>query len=337
MRRTTTFMTDVSPAPRVGARPLPARGVLVPLVTPLNPDGSVDLDSLTSLIDFTTGSGVDGVLVLGSSGEWLWLAAAERMKVAARATAYASSLTHVMLGVPHQGTADSADAAAKLGALDPGSLLVSAPAGDRPSPAELVRHYEQIAVRVDVPLIAYEVPSRVGTLLGPDLIRRLAEAGTIAGVKDSSGDIVGGRMISQATRHLPGFVSYTGCEQCIDASMLGGFSGAIPGLANVFPEFHVALMGRAAVGDWSGAAEIQNGIIGLMDLYFHPLPGASFSAQFFAVVKEALVQRGIIAHATTSRPLTQSDDGIRSHAAALLERGAELRERILPLRLTPQP
>ena len=330
-------MTEHSLAARVDVRPLPAHGVLVPLVTPLHPDGTADLESLTSLIDFTTGSGVDGVLVLGSSGEWLWLAAAERARVAERATSYASTRTHVMLGVPHHGTADTADAAARLGALGPGSLLVSAPAGDRSSPAELMRHYEQIASRVDVPLIAYEVPSRVGSLLGPDLICRLGEAGTIAGVKDSSGDIVGGRMISQATRHLPEFVSYTGCEQCIDAAMLGGFSGAIPGLANVFPQFHVALMARAAVGDWQGAAEIQNAIIELIDIYFHPLPGASFSAQFFAVVKEALVQRGIIAHATTSRPLTQSDDGIRAHAAALLERGAELSERLLSPRQTPQP
>ena len=329
-------MTAESPTTRAGVYPLPTPGVLVPLVTPLHPDGTADLDSLASLIDFTTSAGVDGVLVLGSSGEWLWLAGAERAKVAERAITYGTPRTHVMLGLPHHGTADSADAAARLGALNPGSLLVSAPAGDRPSPAELARHYEQIASRVDVPLIAYEVPSRVGSVLGADLIRRLGEAGTIAGVKDSSGDIVGGRMISQATRHLPGFVSYTGCEQCIDAAMLGGFSGAIPGLANVFPEFHVELMSRAAAGDWQGAAAIQNAIIGLLDLYSHALPDASFSAQFFAVVKEALVQRGIIAHATTSRPLTQSDEGIRAHAAALLERGVELRERLLAPRLTPQ-
>jgi 4-hydroxy-tetrahydrodipicolinate synthase len=142
-------------------------------------------------------------------------------------------------------------------------------------------------------------------------------------------------MISEATRHLAGFVRYTGCEQCIDGAMLGGYDGTIAGLANVFPEFHVELVRRAAAGDWAGAAEIQSAVVSLLDLYFHALPDASFSAQFFAVVKEALVQRGVIAHSTTSNPLTPVDDGIRRHAAQMLERGAELRERFLAPGLAP--
>lgn len=317
--------------------PLPASGVMVPLVTPLLPDGRVDLDSLSSLLEFAIDAGVDGALVLGSSGEWLWLSADERARVAAHAVEHYARRTHVMLGVPSHGTADAVNAARDLSALGPGSLLVSAPAGERPSPEELVRHFDAIASVVTAPVVAYEVPTRVGTVLGAGLVRRLGEDGIVAGVKDSSGDLVGGRMISEATRHLPGFVRYSGCEQCIDAAMLGGYDGTIAGLANVFPEFHVELVRRASAGDWAGASELQSAVVSLLDLYFHALPDASFSAQFFAVVKEALVQRGVIAHATTSHPLTPADDGIRRHAARLLEQGAELRERLLAPTALPAP
>lgn len=304
--------------------PLPQQGVLVPVVTPLQPDGTPDLDSLDRLLDFCISAGVHGLLVLGSSGEAVALSADERMAVGDRAVRHARGRAHVMLGVSAHGTKDATAEARRLDELWPDSLLVTSPAGFELSQAELSGHFRAVSAAVTSPMVAYEVPSRVGVSLDAELIRSLGADGVIKGVKDSSGDLVRGRAIAEATRDLVNFVRYTGCEQCIDGAMLAGYNGAIAGLANVFPEFHVELIRRAAGGDWVGASEIQGYLMQLFGLYYHPFGEASFSAQFFAVVKEALVQRGVIAWGTTSAPMTQADESVARHVAEFLRRGAEL-------------
>jgi 4-hydroxy-tetrahydrodipicolinate synthase len=320
-----------------GRTPLPNPGVLVPIVTPLLPSGVPDLESFDRLIDFGLAAGIDGFLVLGSSGEAVALSAEERYQVATRAKAHCSGRAHLMFGVVAHGTKDAGADAERLDGIGPDSLLLTAPGGFAMSQKEIAGHFRVIAARVDTPVVAYEVPSRVGVSLSAELMAELGTDGTVVGVKDSSGDLVRGRAISEATRHLPGFVRYTGCEQCIDGAMIGGYNGAIAGLANVFPEFHVELMRRLTSGDWVGASAVQGMIMRLLDLYFHPLEYASFSAQFFAVVKEALVQRGVIAHGTTSPPLIQSDESVRQHVRKILDLGTELAAKLHASRVAAVP
>lgn len=298
--------------------------VIVPLVTPLTPERELDLDSLGSLIDYVVDRGVDGVLVLGSSGECVALSAEQRLEVARFTTAHGRGRTKVMLGVAAWGAADAIGEARALAALDPDWLLVCAPGGMRLSPDELAQHFERIAA-VGAPVIAYDVPARVIVGLEPSMIASLAEHGVIAGLKDSTGDIVKARRYADATRHIPGFVRYTGCEEVVDGTLLVGYDGAVPGMAMVFPEWHVALAAAAEAGRWDEAARLQGEIVQLMDLYFHTLPGGSFLAQFFASVKEALRQKGVIAHATTSAEFVVAGDSLTQHVTRILELGEKLR------------
>lgn len=298
--------------------------VIVPLVTPLTPERELDLDSLGRLIDHVIDAGVDGVLALGSSGECVALSASQRLEVAEYVTDYARGRTRIMLGVPAWGAADAIGEAHALAALDPDWLLVCAPGGMRLSPDEHARHFERIA-DAGAPVIAYDVPARVIVGLDPALIRSLGERGIVAGLKDSTGDIVKARAYADALRGLDGFERLTGCEEVIDGTLLLGYNGAVPGLANVFPEWHVALAAAAGDGRWEDAARIQGEITQLLQLYFHALPGGSFLAQFFGSVKEALRQKGVIAHATTSAEFVPADDALARHTADILALGERLR------------
>ena len=308
--------------------PLPPRGVLVPIVTPLNQDRSPDFDGLTSLMGFVADAGVNGVLVLGSSGESVGLSSEQRHQVATHAVRCAGSALHVMVGMPSAGTADAAAEATVMAALGADSILASAPSGLQLSQSELVGHFATITAAVGAtPLVAYEVPSRVGVSLGAPLLRQLVDSHAIRGVKDSSGDLPKGRMLAEAMRDRDDVLLFTGAEQCIDAALLGGFHGAIPGLANVFPDFHVELARRAADGDWAGAAHVQAQIVALLELYFpsRALPDASFSAQFFAIVKEALVQIGVLGCGVSTAPLTPADRELREHVSGVLRRADSIR------------
>jgi 4-hydroxy-tetrahydrodipicolinate synthase len=305
------------------SRPLPARGVIVPLITPMDADGTEDLDSLASLIDFVKAHGVDGVLVLGSSGECVALSSAQRQRIVQFAVDCTRGRTHLMVGVPTLGSTDALDEARWIGDHGADSLLVAAPAGMRLSPSEMQRHF-QIVASAGLPVVAYDAPSRVGAALDLEMLASLAENHIIAGVKDSTGDIGKARKLAEATRKHEALLRYTGCEEVIDGSLLAGYHGAISGLANVFPQFHVALARQASVGNWAQASRIQAQIVALLGLYSRALPGGSFLAQFFASVKQALVQLGVIKHATTSPVFVQADDSLRTHVEAILTLAEEL-------------
>jgi len=295
------------------------------MVTPLLPTGEVDIESTRSFVTALAGDGVAGVLVLGSSGENAALSATRRRR-AVEAVLAAEQNVHVMVGVAALGTEDAVADTHEFAAMGADSILVSAPFGFQLSQDELGGHYAAIAAASNAPVVAYEVPSRVGVSLSTPLLSRLLSEGVIAGVKDSSGNVGAARLRCGAftAAGLTGVAHYTGSEECIDAFLLGGGTGCIPGLANVFAPLHVDLCRRAEAGDWAGATQVQNSIASLLDLYFNELPRASFSAQFFAIVKEALVQQGIIAHNTTAVPFIQADAGTRDHVTRMLERARAL-------------
>lgn len=143
---------------------------------------------------------------------------------------------------------ERANRAAELGA---DAVVVTAPFYTRTHDAEIDRHFRQVAAAVDVPLLAYDVPVCVHSKLDPELLLPLAADGVLAGVKDSSGDDGSFRRLVIGARELPGFSVLTGHELVVDAMMLGGADGSVPGLGNVDPHGYVRLHEAAVRGDWA--------------------------------------------------------------------------------------
>lgn len=299
--------------------PMPADGVIVPMVTPLRPGGTVDAESAASLCDYLIGAGVDGLLVLGSTGENSALSREERRRAVSAVVASAAGRVHVMAGVPSLGTPDAVADAIEYAALGADSLLLPAPSGFELSQDELGDHFRAVAAAAELPLSAYQVPSRVHVNLADDLLVTLAKEGVISGIKDSSGNLGAARARSQRLRAEGLRLGhFTGSEECIDGFLLGGGTGCVPGLANVVPHLHVALARHAAAGEWEAASAVQARLIPILAIYFRAVPGGSFSSQVFAGLKEALVQLGVIATNTTSAPLRQADSALGDHIRDVL-------------------
>lgn len=299
--------------------PIPSGGVIPPLVTPMLPDGTPDLDSFDRLVTHVVAGGASGILVLGSTGENGLLSSEERSAVAAHAIERWGTELHVMVGVPAMGLKDAYVDAVGYAALGAGSLLVPANYGFALSPAELAEYYREIAAAGGgTPIVLYNVPTRVGINLDPPLVIQLAHDGRIAAVKDSSGNLEAHRLIADGTASVDGFRRFTGSELSIDGALLAGFDGAVPGLANVFVERHVALLAHATAGDWKAASDMQAAIAACARIYEAPRATNSFSGVAIGALKEALVQLGIIAHATTSPAFGPPDSAFRDHVAAVL-------------------
>ncbi|OON82824.1 dihydrodipicolinate synthase family protein [Streptomyces tsukubensis] len=291
--------------------PTPLRGVVPPVCTPLTSDQEVDVPSLRALVEHLVAGGVHGLFALGSTSEVVYLT--DRMRELALKTVVeaAAGRVPVLAGVIDTTTyrvQEHIRAAADCGA---DALVATAPFYTRTHPLEIARHFRALRQTADLPLFAYDIPVSVHSKLPAALLRELAEDGTLAGVKDSSGDEGGLRRLlvelggheGRASGPLAGFSLLTGAELTVDAALLAGVDGVVPGLGNVDPAGYVRLYDAARAGDWGRAVEEQERLVdlfGMVDVGPEGEMGRSSSA--LGSFKAALNLLGVIECGATVQP-----------------------------------
>lgn len=293
-------------------------GVVPPLITPMTPDGELDLPSLDRLVDHLIGAGVDGLFVLGSSGQVAYLTDAQRDRVVARVVGRAAGRVPVVTGTVDLTAARIIEQARRAAALGVDGVVVTAPLYALNDPAEVRQHFRLIAAAVSVPVLAYDVPVRVGSKLTPDLLLDLAADGAISAVKDSSGDDVSFRqLVARNAEAGSPLQVLTGHEVVCDAMALLGADGAVPGLANVDPAGYVRLWRAAQAGDWTAAAAEQARLERLFRIVDVPT-GRSADSGGIGAFKAALELLGVIESGAMPAPLRGLDAAEQTAVADLL-------------------
>ena len=299
-------------------------GVVPPLVTPLTPEYDVDTASLARLIQYQLTGGVDGVFVLGTSGEGTFLTDEQRQVVLETAVAEVSGQVPVLAGVIDTSTSRvSAHVSAALKAGVDG-LVVTAPFYAATHPAEIERHFTRLAsLAGDTPLYAYDIPSRVGTKLPASLMISLGQQGVIAGVKDSSGQETSLRqlVLSRRDAGLDGFAIMTGSEVTVDSALAFGVDGVVPGLGNVDPAGYVRLFDASVAGDAAAARAEQDRLFRLfeiIDVADRSRMGASSAA--LGAFKAGLYLLGVIDCPVTAYPCIPLSDTEIAAVRPLLNR-----------------
>ncbi len=278
-------------------------GIIPPVLTPFHADGTLDLESLDSLVEHLIGGGVHGLFVLGSSGQVAYLTDAERDTVVARVIATTAGRVPVVVGTPDLTARRILDHARRAQAQGAAAVVVTAPLYALNNDAEIADHFRIIAGGLDIPVIAYDVPVRGPAKLGRDMLVQLGREGVIAGVKDSSGNDVAFRRLVDANRAAGSPLSVsTGHEVVVDGMFLLGAEGAVPGLANVDPAGYVRLYDAAQRGDWDAARTEQDRINRLFEIAFVP-QGRSGDAGGIGAFKVACAALGVIASATMPAPI----------------------------------
>ncbi|WP_028922509.1 dihydrodipicolinate synthase family protein [Pseudonocardia acaciae] len=293
------------------------RGVIPPLATPLDPSGAVDLGSLRRLVRFQVDAGVHGVFLGGSTGEVALLDSGQRRALVETAVDEVAGVVPVLVGAIDTGTNRVIEQARAASAMGADAAVVTAPFYVQPHPDEIVAHFRAVREAVDIPVVAYDIPSAVGFRLTPDVVSALAESGAAVGLKDSSGDLTTFREI---VRRLPGFPVLTGSELLADVSVRLGAVGLVPGLGNVDPHGYLRLFEAARAGDFAGAAVEQDRLARLFTIVSVADRGRiGFTAGALGAFKAAMALRGIIADPATNRPLLPLDDTEVKSVAAILD------------------
>ncbi|MFJ8885417.1 dihydrodipicolinate synthase family protein [Streptomyces sp. NPDC102402] len=289
----------------------PLHGVVPPVCTPLGPDGEVDTASLGRLVEHLIDGGVHGLFALGSTSEVAFLTDAQRRTVLETVIGVTAGRVPVLAGVIDTTTARVIDHARTAAGLGADALVATAPFYTRTHPKEIAGHFRRIRATVDLPLFAYDLPVSVHSKLSGALVRELAEDGTLAGLKDSSGDEGGLRRLivelggrdGRSTGPAPHFSVLTGSELTVDAALLAGADGVVPGIGNVDPAAYVRLHDAAAAGDWKLAAEEQERLVALFSLVdAGPEADMGRGSSALGAFKAALWLLGVIDDGATAFP-----------------------------------
>jgi len=294
-------------------------GIVPPIVTPLNADGTIDHGGLARHVEHLIASGVDGIFALGSTGEVAYLTDADRLAVVETVGRTVAGRVPVIAGAIDLTAARISVSARALLAAGADAIVTTAPLYAINDDVEIADHFRSIKAAIGAPLFAYDVPVRVHRKLSARLLVDLGAEGVLTGIKDSSGDDVGFRRLiamNDAAGHP--LALFTGHEVVVDAMALIGADGAVPGLANVDAGAYVRLWAAAKAGDLTTAMAEQEYLNRLFEIVFCA-PGKSGDAAGVGAFKAAMVAAGLLKSATMAFPVKALDGAILDRVHAIVK------------------
>lgn len=245
----------------------------VALVTPFNPDFSIDFDTLGNLVEYQIENGTDAIIACGTTGESATLDDKEHLSVIEYVVKKVDGRIPVVAGTGSNDTRHGVALCREAAALGADGLLTVTPYYNKTSQAGLIKHFELMASASDCPMIVYNVPGRTGLNVLPETMVELAKHENIVGIKEASGNL------SQVAK-LASLVGdkidiYSGNDdQNVPILSLGGV-GTISVLANVAPKKTHDMIASFLNGDVATARKLQLEAIELIDALFcetNPIP-----------------------------------------------------------------
>ncbi len=260
------------------------QGSIVALVTPMNADGSVDLDCMRRLMDWHIAEGTDAFVIVGTTGESPTVNVDEHAELIRVAVEHSGKRVPIIAGAGGNATAEAIVLTRDAQMAGADASLQVVPYYNKPTQEGMYRHFRSIAEAVDLPMILYNVPGRTVADMSNQTIKRLAEIPNIIGVKDATGNIARG---IDLLRQVPDdFSVYSGDDSTALALMLCGAKGNISVVANVAPKNMHLMCAAAMRGDAVTARKLNNLLLPLsQQLFVEPNP---------VPVKWAMTEMGMI-------------------------------------------
>jgi 4-hydroxy-tetrahydrodipicolinate synthase len=243
------------------------KGTGVALVTPFNQDGSVDYSGLERVVRNVIDSGVDFLVVFGTTAETPTLNDDEKQKILSFVKNLNAERLPIMVGMSGNNTALLIEQIRNFDFTGIDALLSASPYYNKPSQEGIYRHFMAVAEASPVPVMLYNVPGRTGSNMLPETVVRLARDNkNIMGIKEASGNMA---QVSKILRDKPdGFELYSGEDNLAVATIALGGKGIISVAANAFPKPFSKMINYALEGDAVSASALQLELFEIIELLF---------------------------------------------------------------------
>ena len=248
------------------------QGLCTALVTPFL-GNEINYPMLDLLIRRQIRAGVQAIVLAGTTGESATLSDEEKLALFRRGVKAANGECKIIAGTGSNDTRHAVELSIQAQRCGVDGLLVVTPYYNKATPQGLVKHYQTIAEAVNIPIIAYNVPTRTCVDIPCSVCRELANLPNIAGIKEANADIVkAARIVAENAGRLP---VYSGNDDQTVATMAVGGMGVISVASNVAPLEMNAMVTAAMNGDYDLAGLMQRKLLPLTDLMFcqvNPIP-----------------------------------------------------------------
>ena len=248
------------------------KGVATALITPLTENG-IDFDAFGKLIDWQIESGINALVVCGTTGEASTLTDEEHRAAISFAVTRAAGRVPIIAGTGSNDTAYALELTQHACEAGADAILVTTPYYNKATQKGLIQMYTAIADTSTVPVILYNVPSRTGVNIEPKTYQALADHPNIVAIKEANGNI--SKIVETMALVHDKLDLYSGNDdQIVPLMSLGGI-GVISVISNLLPRETVELCNKFFTGDVQGAAEMQYKYHYLIDALFcevNPIP-----------------------------------------------------------------
>lgn len=271
---------------------------ICPAITVFCKDGSIDREGNGKLYDFLINSGISGILVMGSAGEFFGMTMEQRKELVKFAVEYISGRTKVLVGTGCMSLSDTIELSNYALQLGADGVMIVGPYYINLSPESIEEYYDKAADGINGKLYLYNYPDRTGYDLTPTMTQSLLQKhSNIAGYKDTVPSMAHTRDVINATiAEFPDFEVFCGYDENFAHNVLAGGAGCIGALSNLVPEVCSRWVAAFERNDLAEVSQIQKYINRLMEFYNICIP-------FMPSMKRALYKRGIFISQVCTYPL----------------------------------
>ncbi len=276
------------------------RGMASAIITPMTKTG-IDYDALGRFLEFQIENGINGIVVMGTTGESATIEPEDQLAVIRYTVEKVAGRVPVVAGTGANNTAQVLQQARSACEAGVDAILVVTPYYNKATQNGMIQHFTAVADASSVPVILYNVPCRTGCNLLPQTVAALAKHPNIVGIKDASGNMA--QTVEMAALCGEEIAIYSGEDALTVPMMAMGAAGTISVLSDVVPKEAVAMTDACLAGDFATAAKWQCKLLPLIDCLFsevNPIP-----------VKAALSAMGF-GEENLRLPLTPMEDDTRA-------------------------
>lgn len=258
-------------------------GIWSPMATPLKKDGSLDSPTIRILVDFLIDGGIDGLLPLGTSGEFALLSDSERREITNVVVDQANGRVPVVVGVSDPSIEKILQYSRYAKDAGADAIIAVPPYYFTTTNEGLYQFYKKLSEDTGMPLMIYNIPEWTHCLVPPDIVKRLADEKLVVGMKYTEDNFLNLLKFHQETKGK--IAIFTGSDALAYSNLEFGGSGAVIGISNVAPRESAKIFDEFKSGNLRKAKELQMKLL--------PVIEAIGIGKFPAGLKEAMKLVGI--------------------------------------------
>ncbi len=266
------------------------KGIMVPLITPLIDNDSIDFEGLERLIEHTISGGIHGVFILGTSGEFASLSHRLRKQLIECTGKLIKGRLPFLVGISDSAFSESLNLAKKAEECGADAVVLAPPYYFATSQSELLQYLQRIMPQIPLPLFLYNIPVYTKVIFAPETVKVAAEIKGIIGMKDSSLNLAYLNQVRHKLKSHRDFVFMVGPEEILAEFVLLGGHGGVHGGANVFPHLYVELYQAAVERDFEKINLLQQKVI---EIYTSFCDVGLYESSYLKSLKCALSIMGI--------------------------------------------